>query len=245
MPANTNENSNESKKKILKPEDIKRPEYAGKTEVTIHEDLIFFVTTDYDDCAENPCDWDAVGKIHSFNRKHVDYLQGFDFPSTKEECRSQLIEKYGNDIVFLGYYEHGECVWFVEGMGGPGTECRWDGTQFAGCWVPDAELLRQVRYRDKLKKGTPERAAKMIEWAKQACTVYTDWCNGHVYGYQITAYKLKLTGDGEVYDSQSDYRFEDELACESCSGYYGDDIEEGITDGIKSVIATLMEKESK
>jgi hypothetical protein len=245
MPDKSNENSNESKpnepKKVLTPEDIKLPDSGEGTEATIHGDLIFFVTIDYDTCADDPTGWDATGKMHSFSRKHCNFLKNFDFPASKDECREEIIKKFGDDVVFLGYYEHGQCSWFVEGCGGPGTECRWDGVQFAGFWEPDAELKKMARYNLKLKKGTPEREKKMVEWAKQACKVYTEWCNGEVYGYNVAVYKIRREGE-DTYEQRDDYRFAEALEEESCSGYYGDDIKECVNEAVKSMLTSLVKK---
>ena len=209
------------------------------TVVVVDAGLIAFVTVSPDVCTENPCDWDGTGKIYSFSRRHNNYLRDFDFPASKIECREAIAKKYGGDVVFLGYYAHGQCQWFVEGCGGPGTDCRWDGVSFAGIWVPDKYLCKEASYRLKLKKGTPARDAKMIEWAKQACSTYTDWCNGEVYGYSIEVYKARFTDSGDVYNAIEDYRYDTAIAEESCFGFYGDDIKTGLSDGLEEVTAML------
>ena len=222
----------------VNPKEIVFPENIGETEATVIGDLIVFVTIDHDEYSEDPTTWDATGKMYSFSRRHGNFLKGFDFPPTSKECREKIIKEYGHDVVFLGYYEHGQCSWFVEGYGAPGTECRWDGVQFAGFWLPDKELLKQAQYHDKLKKGTEARYDKMVEWAKQACALYTSWCNGEVYCYSIKAYKVRREGE-ETYKQLDDYRYADELAEESCCGYYGDDITTGVEEGVKNILQSL------
>lgn len=225
----------------LKLEDIRVPDHVG-SESTVSGDLIIFVSVDQDELAENPCDQDGVGKIHSFSKRHGNYLCDFEFPSSEDECREELIKKYKGDVVFLGYYEHGQCSWFVEGRGGPGTDCRWDGVQFAGIWVPDKYLLKEARYTFKLKRGTPERDAQMTEWAAQACTIYTCWCNGDMYCYAIKVYKVRRADNGTVFDTIDDYRYNVDIVNDSCCGYDGSDIKNGVTEGLETVMELLKMK---
>lgn len=124
------------------------------------------------------CPLDLYGQFVSFNRWHNNFDYAFDFPASKDACRETLTKIHGPDIVFLGYYEHSGCVWFVEGEGGPGTNCRFDGVSFAGYWVPHKGSKHALQYRYKLRVGTPERHAKVLAWARTDCEDYTKWCNG-------------------------------------------------------------------
>lgn len=113
--------------------------------------------------------------IYSFNQRHPDYIKAtfpeFVFPSSREECREALIKKFGKEIQFLGYYEHGDCVWFLEGEGGPGTDCQFDGVKFAGVWVPDAKLKVKPRAKEL-------RADILKELAREECKRLTAEYNG-------------------------------------------------------------------
>jgi hypothetical protein len=67
----------------------------------------------------------------------------------------------------------------------------------------------------------------MREWAAQACDVYTQWCNGEVYGYQVVVYRARHSHDGHLYDDLDDYRFDTALWDDSCWGFYGEAYFEG------------------
>lgn len=116
------------------------------------------------------------------------------------------------DIVALGYFEHGNYIWHVAGEIPLGTEgdYHWDGTRLAGYWEPDEALTKEVEGLE-----PKERRKKMEEFARQACDVYTDWCNGWVYGYIIEAYTHK-----PPYDEMRDYHDAPEFE-DSRWGFYG------------------------
>ena len=114
--------------------------------------------------------------IYSFCRSHDNYLRDFDYPETREECREALRKRFGDDIIFLGYYQHTGCVWFVEGEGGPGTECRWDGVQFAGVWVPSrAQRCKATKIS---KRSDTDRDEYLRLAAREDCEILTDRWNG-------------------------------------------------------------------
>ena len=121
--------------------------------------------------APNPLkDWDEMGAILSLNRRHYN----FD-PAGVEDA----IER-NPDAVQLSYYEHGLCLWSVRGELPPGARCPWDSRPFAGVWLPDAQTLASAR-----NYGGRTRYHFMRKRARQACEVYTQWCNGDVYGYTV------------------------------------------------------------
>lgn len=153
-------------------------------------------------------DWDATGTIHSFSSRHVN--------SIDESGLEELQEEHGEDVVFLSYFEHGNCLWGVKGTMNGMPDFRWDGVGTAGVWVPDKYLLEEAEGLE------PEaRREKMVEWAKQACEVYTLWCNGEVYGVEVKVYKAKYSEDGDLYDQEEDYRFETPVYDSSCWGFFG------------------------
>lgn len=170
---------------------------------------IVFKQIVHDDCPGNPLEEsDAMGSIFSFSTRHNNYAD--------RDKREELYEEYDKDIVFLSYFEHGNCKWGVKGSMSNMPDFRWDGVSAAGMWVPD----KYLRIEAKNMQGE-ERRKKMEEWAGQACEVYTQWCNGEVYGVIVKAYKTKRHESGEVYDDLHDYRYDEPVFDESVFGLYG------------------------
>jgi len=182
--------------------------YEPYSEHEIVNGHIIFKKIVHDECPGNPLeDCDAMGSIFSFSNRHVN--------SIKQEQAEAYLEEYGEDAVFLSYFEHGLCRWGVKGTMSNMPDFRWDGVGTAGLWIPDKCLLEEA----KNMKGQ-ERREKMEEWAGQACEVYTQWCNGEVYGVVVTAYEARYRG-GNLLDDANDYRFDTPVYDESCWGYYG------------------------
>ena len=207
-----------------KSSEIAMPSVPGDTAATVVGDKIWFVTIEYDDSPENPSnEWDGFGKFHSLSTRHYNF---------NEDCPQIL--KDDEDAVPLSYYEHGNCMWFTaDGPTPCGVEFQWDGVSLAGVWEPDDH----VRESTEFKPGTDERRAWMREQAESACETYTQWCNGSVYGYSVTAYAVRRVGD-DIYDEESDYRLDDTVFEESCWGFYGwDSVEEAVKDVIDSATA--------
>jgi hypothetical protein len=121
--------------------------------------------------AANPLeDWCETGTILSLNHRHVN----FD-PAGVEEAIA------GNpDAVKLSYFEHGLCLWAVAGELPAGARCPWDSVDLAGVWLPDAETLASAK-----NYGGLTRRHFMRKRAREACEVYSQWCNGEVYGYEV------------------------------------------------------------
>ena len=183
--------------------------YEPYSEQEIVNGHIIFKKIVHDECPANPLeDCDAMGSIFSFSNRHVN--------SINQERAQEYIEEYEEDAVFLSYFEHGNCLWGVKGTINNTPDFRWDGVGTAGLWIPDKALLEEA----KNMKGQ-ERRNKMEEWAGQACEVYTQWCNGEVFGVVVTAYKAKYHDSGELYDTEEDYRFDTPVFDESCWGYLG------------------------
>jgi hypothetical protein len=142
-----------------------------ESKTVTHEGKKYCISVYYDSDAPNPMEDDfGRGKIITLNRRQI----GYD-PDLVQDALDN-----NPDVVRLGYHEHGLCSWFVEGQGGAGTECVWDGVPFAGVWIPDTDVL------DEAKNLTgAERLAFMTQRAKSVCETYTQWCNGDIYGYTI------------------------------------------------------------
>lgn len=110
------------------------------------------------------------------------------------------------DAVLLDRFEHGLCRYSVTSSDG----CRWDTSRGEAVWVPDQCL------RDELAKiaDPQERYAKAVEFAEQACDVYTDWANGNCYGYVVEQHAI-------VDDAPDEIEFVEEY--DACWGYVGDE----------------------
>ncbi len=154
---------------------------------------------------------DGCWRIWSFNSRHINHKGystfGFyrngdllkveeleDADSITVEELNELARKLEVGLAFkLGYYEHGGCVWFLQGQGPPGTGCQFDGTPFAGLlvWEEDEENIGAKTYEDRAKDATG-----FIE-------TYTAWCNGECYGYSVD----NLAGE----------------TIDSCWGFYGNE----------------------
>jgi len=121
--------------------------------------------------APNPLeDWDEMGTMLSLNRRHVNFdPDGIDAATLDN-----------TDAVRLSYYEHALCLWSVAGELPAAARCPWDSVGFAGIWLPDSDTLESAK-----RYGGRTRQLFMRRRARQACEVYTQWCNGQVYGYEV------------------------------------------------------------
>lgn len=146
--------------------------------------------------ASNPLeDCYEMGMILSLDRVH----RRFD-PAAVEEA----IE-HNPDAVPLSYFEHGLCRWSVAGELPDDASYQWDSVVFTGIWLPDAETLESAK-----TYGGRTRRHFMRKRARQACDVYTQWCNGEVYGYDIE----RITTCPHCGE-------EAEESLDSCWGFYG------------------------
>jgi hypothetical protein len=210
----------ETRKDAVKNKNTKRiqvtqpnlPEYEG-TARTIIGNRILFVEAMHDPDCDNPCeDQDGVGHIRSLSNRHINRI-GYD------EAKALL--ESDADVVALSYYEHGNCVWMVAGSAKentPGVEFQWDGTRFAGVWIPDDSVRESYTGQDGLS-----RRDWMVKQAECACETYTAWSNGDCWGYSVQVFKVRKDGDGEVFDSLEDYRRDAAEHEDSCFGFIGHD----------------------
>lgn len=139
---------------------------------TVEKDGSTYRITVYtDEDAANPLEeWSDMGSILSLNRRHANHLCG---------SVDDFLEN-APDAVPLSYYEHGLCLWCVAGELPAGASCPWDSVGIAGFWIPDADTLETARHYG----GWTRRQFMRIR-ARQACDVYSQWCNGEVYGFDI------------------------------------------------------------
>lgn len=167
-----------------------------------HQTQQVIVSIHHDQDAHDPSSAggdDGCWTLYGFN----DRLLSFKHPeelgfNADQECDAYELQKKLDDgrAFRLGYYEHGQCSWFIQGQGGPGSDCPWDGTRFAGVAVFEDEEcpMGATTYEDRAKD-----CAGFLE-------NYTAWSNGECYGYQVT------TVGGEYVDS--------------CWGFYGNGLED-------------------
>jgi hypothetical protein len=129
------------------------------------------ITIYADEDAPNPLnDWCEMGTILSLGRRHANYHPG---------SVDELLDE-NPDAVPLSYFEHGRCLWCVAGELPAGANCPWDSVGIAGYWLPDEQTLESARnYREMARRQF------MRERAREACDVYTQWCNGNVFGFEI------------------------------------------------------------
>lgn len=173
--------------------------------VELGHDYVAFVRVDNDECPVNPLDdCDGMGTIYSFNQRHG----SFKHPDQLED---------DPDRVALSYFEHGNCLWGVQGTMTNMPDFRWDGTYQAGVWYPD-DVIRAEAKSQKLE-GQP-RQEWMAKQAESACETFTQWCNGEVYFWGVVVYKSRRN-DKLLYNAKSDYRFDEPILEESTGGYYG------------------------
>lgn len=233
-------------------------------------DYILFVSYYYDGDCSNPLeDCDGMGKITSFSRRHINSV------NSQEEVDKLFEDPHA---VALSYFEHGQCLWGVQGSMEGMPDFRWDGVSMAGVWTPDkycrehikSEAIKnllpgvKVNYESvgdklnsitatlpdgskkhgyknfvnayrasacklgvKLDKATLKKEEYKVarDCAKGACDVYTKWCNGECYGYLVDVYKVRREGS-LVFNRLDDYRHDDSLCSDSCSGFIGQEFVE-------------------
>jgi hypothetical protein len=167
-----------------------------ETRLVEHAGETYRITIYHDTDAPNPLkEWDEMGNILSLNRRHAN----FD-PEGVEEA----IERHP-DAVPLSYFEHGLCLWSVAGELPAGCQCPWDSVTFAGVWLPDDRTRESAR-----NYGGFTRRMFMRKRARNACDVYTLWCNGEVYGYEVE----RLTACSCCASEQVE-------SVDGCWGFYG------------------------
>lgn len=147
------------------------------------------LTLHHDHDIECPTEYDGW-KLHSFSRKHVNFKHPDEFGVRRDGTSDKIgfWRKLEVGTAFiLGYFEHGNSMWFHADERPAGTEgdFRWDGVSVAGV------LVWEQPVNDLGPKSYDDRKAD----ARQFLKTYTAWCNGEAYGYSIE------DEDGESVDS--------------------------------------------
>ena len=162
-----------------------------------------------DELAESPMDTDeGFGTFYSFNTRHTNFLH----PDKAKE-----IARENPNARFLSYFEHGQCRWMPCNSDKRmyGGDWQWDGVDVAGLWVPS-------------EHSEPQDGMSAKDWydadCAADCKIFTDWCNGEVYGYIV-----KLKAGGKTFRS------------DSCWGFHGTDWEYLIHE-IRNAANRMIEK---
>lgn len=125
----------------------------------------------HDHDPENPADDEGQWKPISFSTRHRNY----EHPAyylTNEEVKAKLEEGLA---FWLSYYEHGQCLWYLQGHAPPGADCPWDSVDRAGILIWDHPT-------SEMGWTAPEDRQKDAEAFLRR---YTGYCNGTVYGFEV------------------------------------------------------------
>jgi hypothetical protein len=153
----------------------------------------------YDEDPQSPKDWDQLGTMITWHRRHVFDLdggkQGFEHGQDWLDANKTAIDS--GDLVYInvGMGDHSG-IWLYEGEREyPGAE--WDSGQvgFLFCWKSDYEKM--------CDQATEGWQAKALECLRAELTTWDQWARGDIYGYTIE------DPSGEVVDS--------------CWGFYGNE----------------------
>lgn len=134
------------------------------------------VELDFDHDPESPNEW-WQWTLHSFNRRHGNFLDPVGLINRDGTgATAKMRRKLESGLAFvLGYFEHGNSVWFLADEPPLGVEFRWDGVRVAGLLEFAGDGRRAPRSYEERRK-----------WARDYLRTYTQWANGEVYWFQAT-----------------------------------------------------------
>lgn len=142
----------------------------GTTRFRLTNTEEFEVTIGYDPEAENPLD-QVDDRLISFNPRHANYVD----PNTLDTT----------EAIYLGYFEHGNCIWGLKEDIVSLPDFQWDGYYPAGVFIPSPSTLDFSAGLDKVF-----REEYLHDRARLLCDLYTVWCNGSVYRASVCVRKL-------------------------------------------------------
>lgn len=164
----------------------------------------YVVTIDHDSDVESPCDWCGSWKIYSFSNRHVNFRNPSEFFGDNGKPLLAFRNKLRVGLAhILSYYEHGQCRWMLSGNTGGCPDWQWDGVDVAGVAVWEESPSNMGA------KSQEDRAKDCEQWLD----VYTDWCNGACYWYQIE----------QVEEDEDGREYADRVHVDSCGGFIGED----------------------
>jgi len=138
------------------------------------------------DCdVESPADYDGWAP-YSFSTNHINFKHPEELDPSEDE---ELKRKLDNGLAFfLSYYEHGRCLWSLQGEG---PQCRWDSVGVAGLLVWEDD-------DDAIGAKTPEDRRKD---AQRFLDTWNAYVNGDVYYYSVLDSCHECGSGGEVVES--------------------------------------------
>lgn len=167
------------------------------------------VTLWYDSDIQNPAEFDSAWTLYSFSRRHTSFKDPSEFfPDGKPSIGLRRKLEVGTAFL-LSYYEHGNSVWSLRGTG---PKCQFDSVDVAGILL----------CKEPKNMGAKTLEARRTD-AGYFVDIYTAWCNGDGYGYQIEEEVTLPCGHKEIKD------------VDSCYGFYGTEVAH-MAQQVKSVV---------
>lgn len=169
----------------------------------------YLVRTYYDNYPDNPRNWDNLGTMVCFHKRH-DLGDTTDYRSQDYDAwgdlRNDIEENEGEvTILPLYLYDHGGITIRTSPFG-----CQFDSGQVGFIYVS----------KDKIEKeGIDE--SRVVEYLENEVETYDKFLRGECFGYKV--FKIKICSLG--------HKHEEEV--ESCFGYYDED--DCMTDGVGMV----------
>jgi hypothetical protein len=182
-----------------------------------------------DDWAQDPrAEWDNLGTMICFHGRHNlgdkhDYSHE-DFDGW-DDLQNYIEKKLGGVVILPLYlYDHSGIT-----MNTTGFSCSWDSGQVGFIYVSRETLLKEYGG----KKVTTKLKEKVTQWLIGEVETYDQYLTGDVYRFELQngIEMVKLSkedfekGNTENIDVELEWEFED-----SCSGFYGSGIDNGIGD---------------
>ena len=157
----------------------------------------FTLRIDHDQDVESPCENDGSWKLYSFNPRHVNYRDNFEFfPESGVNIGIQRKLAVGTAFL-VSCYEHSGIAY---SLNGEGMQCQWDTSHTAGI------LMWEHSPKDMGAKTYAEREQDARNFLEE----YNHWVNGHCYCYDI-----------EKMETCPTCKHEHGEAVDSCVGFIG------------------------
>ena len=189
---------------------------------SLKEEIIngYKVTVEIDEFADNPRNWDNLGKwVCAHKRYTLPNEIKFDFNTFNswEEVEAALSKRF-DYVIPLYMYDHSSLSFNLGGLSPYWQHGRWDGGQ-VGCVVANKSDIRRLFQVKKITKSIEARALDVLRGEVED---YDQYSNGNVYMVQITD-----PVDDELIDT--------------CGGFY--DVDEAFESG-KGVAESLGDRQA-
>ena len=186
---------------------IKISEHEDK-QLVISGPYVAIITFERDYCPANPLkEWDEMGELL--------------FWEDRRDDRGRIgaeIEENPENVILVDYADYGSSGSRLRVQTkAPATI---EAAEEAGAiWIPDKGLLGYVK-----NYGGWTRRRALEKYARQACTPMLAWMNGDVWGFTVKLYEPILDEFGDIIEDAEEYgRRDNEVAEDSCWGFYGRD----------------------